>query len=187
MLSALTARARAQRIAYVPQQHTIAFALSVRDLILLGRIPHQHGLGFESTADVAAVATAMTQMQCEHLATRAFTTLSGGEQQRVLIARALAQQPQLLLLDEPTTHLDPAHVQQLHQRLQHLVRTHGLTICSVSHDINSATAWADQCVLMHDGKILAAGPPAHVCTAALLQSTFAIPFAWQSQLVAVAS
>jgi iron complex transport system ATP-binding protein len=153
---------RAQRIAWLAQGqlqgHGADADLSVRDVVRLGRLP-QHGLfGAPGPSDEAAVDDALRETACADLATRRLAELSGGERQRVLLARALAVGASVLLLDEPTTHLDPPHLRRLLQGLLRRARQ-GAAVLTVLHDVNLALA-ADRVLVMNEGRLVADGPPA---------------------------
>lgn len=171
-LSALTSRERARRIAYVPQDTAVPFEFSIREIVAMGRSPYLGALGFETPADLAAIETAMDQMELGGLADRSILDVSGGERQRAMIARALAQQPAVLLLDEPAANLDLKHQVDLHRALDDLQRTHGLTAVMVSHDLNAVTDCA-RIIVLSDGLVHAAGSPAEVLTERMIREVFA--------------
>jgi iron complex transport system ATP-binding protein len=136
----------------------------------MGRMPHRKGM-YESDEDHAAVAQALATTGMSDFAEREFRTLSGGEKQRILLASALAQSPEVLLLDEPAAHLDLQHQVLLHHLLRDLSRE-GLLIVAVTHDLNLAAAYAARLLLMHEGRIRADGTPAEVLRSDLLQEVF---------------
>lgn len=154
-----TATERAQRIAFVPQSETAAFDFSVRDIVLMGRYPHRQKLKGETAQDYALVAQALADADISHLADRIATELSGGEHRRVLLARALAQQTPLLLLDEPTAHLDITHQAELMLLTRRLMTERGVGIMAALHDINQAAEYCDRLLLMRGGEIIAEGTP----------------------------
>ncbi|MBN1448884.1 MAG: ABC transporter ATP-binding protein [Bacteroidetes bacterium] len=168
-------RERARRIALVPQNETVAFPWSVHAMVLLGRHPHRSGLGFERREDFAAAREAMEAMRIEHLAERSVLDLSGGELHRVLIARALAQQTPVLLLDEPNAHLDLRHQVALFELLSRLHGLEGRTIVIITHDLNLAGMYCDRIVLMDDGRIVAFDVPERVLEEELLMQHFGVP------------
>lgn len=162
----------ARRIAFVSQNGSIQFPFSVREIVLMGRAPHGRGNAFESAADRAIAEEMMQLTDIAHLAEKPVTALSGGERQRVFIARALAQQPEILLLDEPNAHLDIAHQIDTFTIINRLrVRT-GLTVLSVSHDLNLAAAFSDRIVMLTCGAVVAAGSPGEVLTAERIREVF---------------
>ncbi len=173
-LAAATPRERARRIAYVPQDTTIPFEFSVRDIVAMGRSPYLSPWGFESKADEEAIAEAMELMELDGLADRSILDVSGGERQRTIIARALAQRPIVLLLDEPGANLDLRHHVALHALLERLNRTAGLTTVTVSHDLN-AMASAHHVVALLGGRIHAVGPPTAVLTQRTIADVFGCP------------
>ncbi len=168
-LAALPPRARALAVAYVPQEHEIAWPIAVRELVRLGRLPHRR----PPAEDAAAVEAALAHMDIAGLADRPATELSGGERCRALIARALAQAAPLLLLDEPTAGLDPAHSLALMAMLRALVAGgHGALVSL--HDLALAARWCDRLLLLDRGRIVADGPPLEVLTPARLADVYGV-------------
>ncbi len=159
-----TARQRARLIGLVPQYAHIPFAFSVTDVVAMGRNPYLRLLQSPGADDQAAIAAALERTDCLHLRERLVTELSGGELQRVIIARALAQEPRVLLLDEPTAHLDLNHQLDIANMLRQLNREQGLTVLWVSHDLNLAAEFCERLVMLKDGKVLADGTPDEVIT-----------------------
>lgn len=155
-------RERAQRIALVPQTESVVFPWSVTSMVLLGRHPHRGGLGFEKAEDFEAAEDAMKRMRISHLAARSVLDLSGGELHRVLIARALAQQTPVLLLDEPNAHLDIRHQVELFDLLARLHADEGRTVVIITHDLNLAAAHCDRILLIDEGQLAASGSPQEV-------------------------
>jgi iron complex transport system ATP-binding protein len=172
-LDTLSAPERARRIAYVEQSGTAAWPVSVADLVGLGRLPHGKGLQRQSAADDAAVLGALRATGTEALAERSIDTLSSGERSRVLLARALAGRPEILLLDEPVAALDPAQQLAVMELLQHL-SAEGMGIIAVLHDLSLASRFCHRLVLMHEGQILAEGTPDAVLRDEHLARAFAI-------------
>jgi iron complex transport system ATP-binding protein len=163
----------ARRIAFVPQQEPATFDFTVREVVLMGRYPYRkRGLG-DTDADFALVRQTLVETDLLALADRSITRLSGGEHRRVLMARALVQQTPLLLLDEPTAHLDPTHQVELMQRVQDLTRQRNIGALAALHDLNQAAEYCDRLVLMAAGSILAMGTPREVLTAENLRIAYA--------------
>lgn len=151
----------ARRVALVAAEDEAPDRLPVEDRVALGRYPHRGPLAPFTHEDRAAVSRALRQAEIEHLARRTLGTLSAGERQLALVARGLAQEPAVLLLDEPATHLDVGH--QLHLfRVLDEVRQRGVAVLAVIHDLPRAAAWAPRMALLDEGRIAAAGPPAEV-------------------------
>ena len=138
----------------------------------MGRFVHQAGWGWESGEDLRIARQAMQVMEVEHLATRAFQALSGGERHRTMIARALAQQASILLLDEPTAFLDLKHQIDIYGILRELNRQRNVTVVLVSHDLNLASQQCDRLLLLHEGKPFKTGPPGTVLTVEHLRSVY---------------
>jgi len=168
------ARERARRVALVPQSVALPFAFSVFDVVAMGRHPHLGLLGTAGQLDFAIIHEALRQTDCLELQERLATELSGGELQRVIIARALAQEPQLLLLDEPTAHLDLNHQLDIARLLRQLNREHALTVLWVSHDVNLAAEFCDRLVMLQAGQIVADGPPAAVVTSDIVKRVYGL-------------
>jgi ABC-type cobalamin/Fe3+-siderophores transport system ATPase subunit len=154
---------RAKQIAYVSQQPALTFPMTAFDLVSLGRYPHASRFNF-SSADTAAVETALRETDSEHLKHRRFNALSGGEKQKILIARALAQSALVLLLDEPTLHLDLYYQLQILAVLKKLCKQQCITVITVLHDVNLVSLFADKALLLSAGKLCAFGPVHEVVT-----------------------
>ncbi|MFC7622436.1 ABC transporter ATP-binding protein [Microlunatus sp. GCM10028923] len=169
-LHRLPRRLRARRVAYLEQQSTTEQPLLVRQVVELGRIPHLGRWQPPGPADRAAVLDALVAVGMIEYAERRWSTLSGGEQQRVQLARALAQQPEVLILDEPTNHLDLAAQLMIMAQVADLGRT---GIAAV-HDLNLAATFCDWLVLLDHGRVVAAGPPETVLTPELIGSTYGV-------------
>lgn len=163
--------ALARRMAFVQQSPPLAFDLSVEDLVLLGRAPHRGWIGSYSRADREVAADALRTVDLLGFEERSILDLSGGERQRVFLAQALTQQAPLLLLDEPTTHLD-VHHQFAFLDLVAGLTVHGHTVVAVLHDLELAARYADMLLVLDGGVAQALGPPADVLTAALIESVF---------------
>jgi iron complex transport system ATP-binding protein len=145
---------------------------TVQEVVLMGRSPHLGLMGLEQPRDLELAMEAMTVTRVNHLARRPLIQLSGGELQRVIIARALCQQPRLLLLDEPTAALDPAHQVSIMDLMAQLRAERGLTVVMVSHDLNLAAMYGQQLLLMQEGKSMHSGPPAEVLTYEKLEQVY---------------
>jgi len=170
---AIERRARARIVALVPQDTQLAFPFSVAELVLMGRTPHLGWLGFEGAHDLDVARAAMARMGIAALADRSVLTLSGGERQLAMVARALAQEPRLLLLDEPTAFLDLRHRLEVLTVVRELAAA-GTSALVVSHDLGVAARFCDRLVLLGDGRVLANGPPRAVLTPDLLRAAFGI-------------
>ena len=162
----------ARRVGVVPQSAPAECPFNVGELVLMGRYPHGPGRYFESRQDHAAACTAMEATGVLELADLPLDHLSGGERQRALIARALAQEPRLLVLDEPTAHLDLRYQVEVASLLRRLNRERGLAILLVSHDLNLAGEVCDRLMLLAEGRAVATGPPEAVLEESLLSSVF---------------
>jgi iron complex transport system ATP-binding protein len=153
--SELSARDRAKQVAFVPSEERTDFPFLVREIVALGRIPHSEGL-FDSAEDKRITEEAMAQAECQHVADRAIMNVSAGERQRALIARALAQKAPILLLDEPTSHLDPGHQVSVVRLIRSLAEN-GLAVLVALHDLNLAVHLADEGVLLSNQRITSQG------------------------------
>jgi iron complex transport system ATP-binding protein len=166
---------RAQKIAIVHQESLSIYPAIAGDFVLQGRYPYGRGLRFASDEDIEIARNALAQVGAEHLAERSIGELSGGEKQRVILARALAQQPRLILLDEPTLHLDIGAQVELLERLRQLAKENRYTVVVVTHELGLAAEFADQVVLLHLGRCLRVGAPADVYHRELLEQVFEAP------------
>lgn len=164
-------RDRARLVAFVEQSAGTDERLTVLDVVGLGRIPFQTLLDAQSAHDAAVVRQALSEVGLSHMADRQYATLSGGEQQRVQLARALAQQPRLLILDEPTSHLDIS-AQMLVLELLRSKARQGLTVLLALHDLNLAATYCDTINVMSGGRLEAHGSPDAVLTPALLRRVY---------------
>ncbi len=168
----LDARARARRIAVVPQTFVTPFAFTVREIVGLGRTAYIGPFGGLSPDDRRAIDKALAEVGCTAVAERPFAELSGGERQRAVLAMALAQEADVLLLDEPTVHLDPVHQRETLARLGRIARDRGRVCIAVLHDLNLASALCDRVVVVDRGRIVADGTPAAVLTQHTIDRVF---------------
>jgi len=171
----LPVKTRAQRIALVQQESRLLFPSRAWEFVMQGRHPYGGGLRFESEEDILIANNALAQVGATELADRWMDKISGGEKQRVILARALAQQPLLLLLDEPTLHLDIGAQVDLLESLRRLAAQNRYTVVVVTHELNLAGEYADQVVLLQRGKCLRVGPPATVLQREILEQVFQAP------------
>jgi ABC-type cobalamin/Fe3+-siderophores transport system ATPase subunit len=173
-ISTLSTRDVAREMALLPQGPSLANDLSVEELVWMGRSPHQGVLGLPTREDRDAVDWAVAETQLQDMRRRGLASLSGGERQRAWVAMALAQKPQVLLLDEPTTFLDLSHQLEVLDLIRRLNQDHGLTVVMVLHDLNQAARYADRIVVLRDGRIHRQGPPAEVLTVETLHDVFGV-------------
>ena len=167
---------RAQLVAYLPQSPGAPAGLSVEDLVRLGRHPHRRFGLFESTDDMSVVASAISLTRMNEFAERALTTLSGGEAQRAHLSAALAQEPRLLVLDEPTANLDLLHQLRIFGLLRSLADNQQIAVIAVTHDLNTARSFADRVLLLDGGRPAAFGTPQQVLTTERLESVYQVQF-----------
>jgi iron complex transport system ATP-binding protein len=172
-IDAFSRRELAKRVAVVPQDTPVSFPFRVIEVVLMGRSPHLGVLGFESRADIALARSVMERVGIEEFADRSILDLSGGERQLVLIARALTQQPKVLLLDEPTAHLDLAHRVAVLDLVRDFARE-GRSALVVSHDLSLSARSSDRLALLAEGRVLDCGAPADVLTPDNLATAFGI-------------
>jgi len=160
----------AKKIGYVPQSISNTFPATVFDTVLMGRRPH---LGWRSSEeDIDTVLEVLTMLKIKYLAMRDFNEISGGQQQKVLIARALAQDAEILLLDEPTSNLDIRHQLEVMEILTKLVKKKGLSVMMAIHDLNLASRYSDRIIMLNGGSIRDTGDPVSVLTAENIQSVY---------------
>ena len=170
----MSPRSIAQRIAVVPQNGYIPFPFSVLEVVMMGREPHMRRFAGESRHDIDVVFQAMKITGITHLAKRSMFDLSFGERQRVIIARALAQEPGFLLLDEPTSHLDPGYQMGIMDIFKSLSRYENIGILVISHDVNLASQYGDRLVMLNKGKKVADGSPWEILTEEILEEVYKV-------------
>lgn len=163
-IAAMPVRQRARHLSYMLQKLEISFPFTVEELVKLGRYPHSHLLSGLHENDLEIVTRAMEKTGSLPLRDRRVNELSGGEYQRVLLAKTLAQETPILLLDEPTAHMDLAHQVQTYELLKDLSINEGKTVLTVCHDLNLASEFADQVAVIDEGGIIAFGPPKDTLT-----------------------
>jgi len=173
-ITGLRGKEVARRIALLPQSPIAPEAITVGDLVARGRYPHQGLLRQWSAQDARAVEAALAATETVELRDRLVSSLSGGQRQRVWLAMALAQDTELLLLDEPTTFLDIAHQYEMLGLCSRL-HTQGRTLVAVLHDLNQAARFATHLVVMAEGAVVAQGPPSDIITAELVEAVFGLP------------
>ncbi len=166
----LTPQTFSQQVAVVLQESPAEFSLTVKQIIEMGRTPYFRLFGSMNNSDDAIINEIIAQLSLEPFIDRAFTELSGGEKQRVYLARALAQQPDILILDEPTNHLDIRHQLETMQLISNL----GITIIITLHDLNLAANFCDNILLLHQGELLAHGKTAEILTPPLIKQAYGV-------------
>jgi iron complex transport system ATP-binding protein len=171
-VTTLDRRSIARHVAVVPQVFETLFPFTVREIVALGRTSRLGPLGTLGSDDARAVARALDDIGATDLADRRIDRVSGGERQRAVLAMALAQEAGVLLLDEPTAHLDPAHQRATLERVATLARARGLAVVAVLHDLNLAAAFASRVVLLADGAVVRDGEPREVITPELVAKVF---------------
>jgi iron complex transport system ATP-binding protein len=171
---AISGRETARLLAVVPQDVLPAFSFTALEVVLMGRTPYRSSLGGGSPEDWARTRAAMAAASVQHLADRPFEELSGGERQRVVLAQALAQDAPVLVLDEPTSHLDIRHVVDLLAIVRGLAERQGTGVLAVLHDLNVASVACDRLVVLHRGEIVGEGEPGAVITHSLLRAVYGV-------------
>jgi len=163
---------RARLFAYVPQALSVGMAMTVFESVLMGRRPHvRWGVG---ESDIGMVSAALERLKISHLAFRKVTKISGGERQKVVIARALVQDPSLLLLDEPTSALDIRHQLEVMQIIRSVVNQKGIGGLMAIHDLNLAGRYCDRVVVLHNGRVAGHGPPSGILTEDLIRTVYGV-------------
>ncbi|MGH7813925.1 MAG: ABC transporter ATP-binding protein [Candidatus Binataceae bacterium] len=165
-------RERARRIASVAQENTAAFSFTVLEIVLMGRAPHLGAFRFEGPRDLEIAMNALARFGLTHLAARHIHELSGGERKQVFIARALAQEPAVALLDEPSAFLDLKHVAEIFTRFRALRAERKMAAIATLHDLNAAAMYADRVMVLKDGATVACGAPAEVFTEEILRRVY---------------
>ena len=193
-VSLVAARERAQRIAVVRQEAPLVFASTVEEFVLLGRYPYSSRFGFESGEDERMARLAMEATHICSLANRHMDEISGGERQRVVLARALAQEPELLLLDEPTANLDLSFQFELLRLIRRLAAQYDFGVVAVMHEVNLASEFADYMLLLQGGKLFRYGAPEEVLTRPALEEVYGVsvridrnPFSGRPHVTVIAS
>jgi len=169
-LSEMSIRESAKKLAVVAQQNHFSFEFTVRDIVLMGRSPHKRTMERDTKADYDIADAALMRVGMQDFAGRDFSTLSGGEQQRIILARALAQQPRVLVLDEPTNHLDIKYQLQLLDVVKRL----DVTVVAAFHDLNIAAMYCDRLYALDRGAVVAQGRPEEVLTPGLIRSLYGV-------------
>jgi iron complex transport system ATP-binding protein len=167
-----TPKALARVVAFVPQRLPVDLPFTAGEAVLLGRAPYQGVLGIERERDLEIAKQAMQFTGVDHLTGASLSQLSGGEQQRVFIARAICQEPDIMLLDEPTASLDLAHQVKVMDLMEKLKREKGITVIMVSHDVNLAAMYGDQVLLLKEGEVVCIGIPPDVLSFQKLEETY---------------
>lgn len=173
-LSRVPSMERARRVGYLPQEVSSVYAFTVAEVVLMGRHPRLPAFAIESRHDIGVAEQCMKRTEVLGLANRPFNTLSGGEKQRVLIASVLAQEPEVLLLDEPTAALDVPHQYSVMELLEGLHRE-GMTVLIVTHDLTVASRFCEEVWLLSGGRLVAQGAPREVVTEANLRAAYGAP------------
>ncbi|GAF97706.1 unnamed protein product, partial [marine sediment metagenome] len=164
----------AKNLAVVPQESVISFAFTALEVVLMGRTPHLNRFEMESRQDLIIAQKSMELTNTWYLAERPIDTLSGGEKQRIIIARALTQEPRVLLLDEPTDHLDINHQIEILDLIKRLSREKEMVVIGVFHDLNIVSQYCDRLILLHKGRIFAAGGAGDVLTGENIEKVYGV-------------
>lgn len=169
-LNKFTVKESARKMAVVSQHNYYNFDFSVQDVVLMGRAPHKKQMERDTAKDYKIVYEALKKVEMEDFASRSFSTLSGGEQQRIILARALAQQTECLILDEPTNHLDIKYQLQI----LNIVKKLDITVIAALHDLNIAAMYCDELYVIKNGSIMAHGAPKKILTTSLLKEIYEV-------------
>ena len=161
----------ARRLALVPQEHPEGFNLTVADLVLAGRYPYSPGCWWESWEDEREAMRALDELRLVELSRRRLSELSGGERQRAYLARALAQKPKVLLVDEPLAHLDLRYQVEVMKLLRKLADS-GVTVIAATHEVSLAASYCSKLIVLHEGKVAAAGKPREILTPELIKEVY---------------
>ena len=164
----------ARKVAVVPQSNEIRFAFTVREIVEMGRMPFQESLRGSDSDDLEIVEEAMELTGVQDMADRMINTMSGGERQRAIIARAIAQTPEIILMDEPTLHLDINMQFEILDLVRRLAKERDLTVVIVSHDLPMVARYCDRMILIHDRRVFAEGTPEEVLTEENMRTVFSI-------------
>jgi len=171
-LDSFDRRELARSVAVVSQENSVAFRFTVLEIVLMGRAPHLGAFHFESPRDLEIASAALARFDLQRFADRHIQELSGGERKRVFLARAVAQEPRVTLLDEPTAFLDLKHVAEILTVFRGLCAANGMAVIATMHDLNAAALYADRVMLMKDGAAVGCGPPAEILTADNLRRVY---------------
>ncbi len=174
-LQDISLKEMAKLTAVVPQDTLFMFPFRVLDVVLMGRIPYINRLGFESKGDLDIALSSLKSVDALHLKDRFIDELSGGERQRVIIAKALSQEPKVLFLDEPTTHLDISHQIDIFSLLKSLNKERGLTVITILHDLNLASEYCDELILLDEGRLKKQGLPKEVLDYKTIEEVYKTP------------
>ncbi len=164
----------AKAIAFVPQTFSVAFPFSVYEIVMMGRTPHLNSFGYEKEVDIEKTNEAMNNLDIYHLRKKGINEVSGGEAQRAFIARALAQDPEILLLDEPNSHLDIQHQISIYKILEEMNLRRNITIIIISHDLNLAGYFGKRILLMNKGEIVMDDIPRNILTEEHIKNIFGV-------------
>jgi iron complex transport system ATP-binding protein len=173
-LSAYSKKQLARSIAVLQQEALPPIGFTVREVVEMGRYPYQNWLGEEQTDVEPIISGILSELDLTQLSSRPIERLSGGERQRVALAKAAAQQPELLMLDEPTTYLDIGYQQQMMEYIRRWQGRNGMTVIAVLHDLNLAALYCDRIMVLHQGRVVETGTPGEVLSADLLEQVYGV-------------